>query len=80
MFIIIIWFCSKGFKSIQSTKSPKSKAQQGFTLRMFINNLKQQNKPMFLNQVTHTIKHNGTECKKTIKTPTTKQEKIGSMQ
>jgi hypothetical protein len=81
MFIVIIRFCSKGFKSIQSTKSPKSKAQQGFTLRVFTNSFKQQKQPMFLNQVTRTIKHNSTECqKRTIKTPTTKQTIIGSMQ
>ena len=67
MFIITIWFCSKGFKSIQSTKSAKSKAQQGFTLGVFINGFEQQNQPMFLNQVTCTIKHNGTECKKKLK-------------
>ena len=64
MFIIIIWFFSKGFKSIQSTKSPKSNAQQGFTLRVFINSFKQQIQPMFSNQVTRTIKHNGIECEK----------------
>ena len=67
MFIIIIRFCSKGFKSIQSTKSPKSKTQQGFTLRVFINSFKQQNQPMFLNQVTRIIEHNGTKCKKQLK-------------
>ena len=64
MFIMIILFCSKGFKRIQSTKSPKTKAQQGFTLRVFINNFKRQNQPMFLNQVTCTIKHDDTECQK----------------
>jgi hypothetical protein len=64
MFIIIIWFCSKGFKSIQSTKSPKSKAQQSFTLRVFINNFEHQNQPMFFNQVTYMIKHNNSECQK----------------
>ena len=53
MFIIMIWFCSNGFKSIQNTKSPKSPNTLKLKFSASVSTLNRIQNALFLNH-----KHN----------------------